>query len=81
MKQMELDSAETAAHCRVVVTDTHFGICPFYIRRGIRMNISCSVLVVTNLMWLEVTFYTAVFAVCSKDKEKIIPVLGYVITH
>jgi predicted small integral membrane protein len=81
MEQMKLVSAETAAHYNVVVTDTHFGICPFHIRRGSRMNISCFVSVVTNLMWLEVTFYTAAFAVCSKDKGKIIFVLGYVITH
>jgi metallophosphoesterase superfamily enzyme len=45
MEQMELDSDETAARCDVVVTDTHFGIHPFYIRRGIHMNISCFVLV------------------------------------
>jgi hypothetical protein len=35
MEQMELDSDETAAGRRdVAVTDVHFGIHPFYIRRG-----------------------------------------------
>jgi hypothetical protein len=78
---MELGSADVAEHCNVVVTDTHFGICPFYIRRGSHVNISCFVLVVTNLMWLEVTFSTAPLAVCSKDKGKMIPVLAYIITY
>jgi hypothetical protein len=54
MEQMELDSDETAVHCNVVVTDTHFGIHPFYIRRGTHMNISWFVLVATSLMWPEV---------------------------
>jgi hypothetical protein len=79
MEQMELDFDETALHCNVVVTDTHFGIHPFYIRRGTYMNTSCFFFSCNkfDVAWSD-TCYTAAFAVCSKDKEKIIPVLGYV---
>jgi hypothetical protein len=76
MEQMDVDHDDTAALCDVVVTDTHFGIHPFYIRRGSHMNISCFLIVGTNMMWLE-----AAFAVCSPDKRKHFSILCYVISH
>ena len=53
-EQMGMITDEVVASRSVMSTDTHFGIHPFYIRRGTFLIMDYFVSIKTNLMWPEV---------------------------
>jgi hypothetical protein len=53
-EQMAMDTDETATPHSVTSTDTHFGVHPFYIRKGTVLTIDCFAAIKTNLMWPKV---------------------------
>jgi hypothetical protein len=54
---MGISTDEIVSLCNVVSTDTHFGIHPFYIRKGIYLTIDYFVSIKTKLVWLKVIHY------------------------